>query len=385
MSPKYPKPYQSESGLEKVVLDLIRVGTRGYGPGVRQLASRLVASVPEDVKDPKNFRIAVHEAMAVETRGTELRFDSGSIPTEDDSGQSLVNVFPSPDGSRLVLNPETMDQLSEIVEERIHADELREAGVGLTRTILFSGPPGTGKTMAASWLAQSLELPLLSLNLSTAVSSYLGSSGKNIKAALDYATTGPCVLLLDEFDAIAKRRDDETDIGELKRIVNVILVELDQWPDKSLLVAATNHLHLLDPAIERRFDRIFSLTPPGFSERLEIVKALAKTDDEIGHDTLGVLSALTANMTGAEIARSWNLARRRSILKKSSTVDLFMGDLANRIRESGPDRDRLCLELSSKMQLSNRRIATILGVSHPTVAAAIKRAEGQRHARISTN
>lgn len=73
------------------------------------------------------------------------------------------------------------------------------------------------------------------------VSSYLGASGRNIRSVLEYAKSGPCVLLLDEFDAVAKRRDDPSDVGELKRIVNVILVELDRWPDSSLLIAATNH------------------------------------------------------------------------------------------------------------------------------------------------
>ena len=103
-------------------------------------------------------------------------------------------------------------------------------------------------------LASRIGVPLVSIDLASVVSSFLGTSGRNIRVAFDYAKSGQCVLLLDEFDALAKRRDDDTDIGELKRIVNVVLLELDRWPDTSLLVAATNHPQLLDPAVGRRFD-----------------------------------------------------------------------------------------------------------------------------------
>jgi SpoVK/Ycf46/Vps4 family AAA+-type ATPase len=109
-----------------------------------------------------------------------------------DSTHRLVDVDPMPDGAGLVLQDAVMAELVEVVTERRFRDKLHRAAVSLTRTVLLSGEPAVGKTMAARWLAQSLEWPLLTLDLSSVVSSYLGTSGRNIKAVLDYAKTGQC-------------------------------------------------------------------------------------------------------------------------------------------------------------------------------------------------
>ena len=227
MPSKSRTSYHHEGGLEQAVLDLVRVGSDGFGPGVRQLAMRLVRSVPPGVADPDAFRLALHEALSASARQPGLRFAEAALPTEEGATHHLVLVDPDPDGDGLTLAPTAMRELTEIVEERQRCDELARVGVGLTRTLLLSGPPGAGKTMAARWLASSIGVPLVSVDLATVLSSYLGSSGRNIRSALEYAKSGPCVLLLDEFDALAKRRDDDTDIGEFKRIVNVVLIELD--------------------------------------------------------------------------------------------------------------------------------------------------------------
>jgi MoxR-like ATPase len=370
------KSYHASDGLERAVVDLVRVGTRGHGAGVRQLASRLMRSVPTGVQDVESFRDAVHQAIAAGSDTTELRYVSGAVPTEADSAQPLVDIDLLPDGEGLVLSDDVMAELNEMLRERRHADELRRAGAGLTRTLLLSGPPGVGKTMTAHWLARSLQLPLLSLDLSSVVSSYLGTSGRNIKSVLDYAKSGPCVLLLDEFDAIAKRRDDYSDIGELKRIVNVILVELDRWPDTSLLIAATNHPQLLDIAVERRFDRSLVLSLPGDEERRAILDNLATGFEGVDIDALVLASELTSGTTSSDLTRFWSLAHRSSILNGSAVTDELLSQLARHIGDAGPHRDRLFLTMRDKLEMSNRQIAALVGVSHPTVAAGIKRAEG---------
>src|SRR5690606_672144 len=102
-------------------------------------------------------------------------------------------------------------------------------------------------------LAASLAIPLLQLELPSVLSSYLGRTGQNLRSVLDFARSNRVVLLLDEFDAVAKKRDDPRDLGELNRIVSVLLKDLEDWSGPSIVVAATNHEALIDPAIFRRF------------------------------------------------------------------------------------------------------------------------------------
>jgi SpoVK/Ycf46/Vps4 family AAA+-type ATPase len=340
---------------------------------VRQLANRLVRSVPENVQDPVRFRAALQEAIANAPQ-VGLRFGIGELPTEHGGTDSLVSVEASPDGTGLVLETSVMGELVEVVEERQRAPELMAAGLSLTRTLLLSGPPGVGKTMAAQWIAQAVGVPLVSVNLASLVSSFLGSSGRNIRSALEYAKSGQCVMLLDEFDAIAKRRNDETDIGELKRIVNVILLELDRWPDDNLLVAATNHLQLLDEAVDRRFDRHIVFGLPGALDRRAILEHLSAGTVADGDRVIPLIADLTRGWSGSDLKRLWDLGMRRAVLNNSEPSDQLLRTLAQRIGGQRRERDLVWLALAERLDMSSRQIASITGVSHPTVSAGLKRA-----------
>lgn len=374
MTTNFRESYHNESGLEQAVIDLVRIGSSGFSSGVRQVASRLVRTVPPGVNDPDQFRNAIHDAVAAGTSRTGLRFASGELPTADDGGMNLVDVDPFPNGDGMVLSPDVLSELREVVTERARADELAQAGVGLTKTMLFSGPPGVGKTMAARWLASQIKLPLVSLDLSAVTSSFLGHSGRNVRAVLDYAKSGDCVLLLDEFDALAKRRDDDSDIGELKRVVNVILVELDRWPQTNLLVAATNLPALLDPAVERRFDRRVQFNLPNLEERYQILQALAVLANPISLRTLEVIARACEGLNGSELVRIWNIARRRSVLNGHSVDDELLGELVWQVVTPKDLRDQLWLLTAERLGMSNRQIAVAAGVTHPTVASALERA-----------
>ena len=375
MAQRFRESYHFDAGLEQAVIDLVRVGSTGFGSGVRQLATRLARTVPPSVEDPERFRTALYDALSQTSARTGLRFAPGELPTDDGSTHALARVDPQPDGSGLALAKETMTALNEITQERQRAPELIRAGVSLTRTVLLDGPPGVGKTMTARWLAEHIGVPLVTMDLSAVVSSFLGSSGRNIRSVLDYGKSGDCVLLLDEFDAIAKRRDDDTDIGELKRVVNVILVELDRWPDSNLLVAATNHRHLLDPAVGRRFDRHIELGLPGKDQRLEILTYLAIGSDAENSPVIDVIAEVTDGLTGSDIARLWNTARRRAVLDDHKTTDELAKEAGRYAGTKGAARDRLWLLMSNNLGISIRQIAATAGVSHPTVSAAIKRSK----------
>lgn len=371
--------YQFDGGLEQAVVDLIRVGSAGHASGVRQLANRLVRAVPATVEDPVKFRAALREAIAA-TPAAGLRFGAGEVPTDQGGTDTLVSVEATPDGHGLVLAPAAMAELVEVVEERHRALELVAVGVPLTRTLLLSGPPGVGKSMAAQWLARELGVPLVSVNLASVVSSFLGSSGRNIRSVLEYAKSGDCVMLLDEFDAIAKRRSDESDIGELKRLVNVILLELDRWPDDNLLVAATNHLHLLDEAVDRRFDRHIVFGLPGEPERRAILEHLAEGTPAEDDSVLPLMAEMTDGWSGSDIKRLWELGMRRAVLSGVAPGDQLLRALAQRVDGQRRDRDRFWLALSDRLEMSSRQIASLTGVSHPTVSAGLKRARGRANA-----
>ena len=367
--------YHFDGGLEQAVVDLVRVGSSGHASGVRQLATRLVRAVPPDIGDAEGFRSALRAAIAAApTAG--LRFGAGELPTEPGGADALVSVESNPDGAGLILCAEVLEELREVIEERHRSSELSAAGVALTRTLLLSGPPGVGKSMAARWLAEEIGVPLVSVNLANVVSSFLGSSGRNIRSVLEYAKSGPCVMLLDEFDAIAKRRNDESDIGELKRIVNVILLELDRWPDDNLLVAATNHLQLLDNAVDRRFDRHIVFGLPGETERRAILDHLSVGTAAEKDSVIPLIAEMTAGWSGSDIKRLWELGMRRAVLNGSEPGDQLLRTLAQRSFGQRRDRDRFWLALSERLEMSGRQIAALTGVSHPTVNAGLKRARG---------
>ncbi|WP_170946113.1 ATP-binding protein [Rhodococcus sp. 14-2483-1-2] len=364
--------YQEADGLERALIDLVRVGARGHAAGVRQLASRLMRAVPPTVSDAGAFRVAVHEALSAAQPSTGLRFDSGAIPADAEGTHPLANVDAMPVADELVVSDHLIAQLGEIVAERVRCDELARAGVSASRTVLFSGPPGVGKTLASRWIAQQLGLPLVTLDLASVVSSYLGSSGRNIKSVLEFAKSGPCVLFLDEFDAVAKRRDDDTDIGELKRVVNVMLVELDRWSETSLLIAATNHPQLLDEAIDRRFDRVLNFRLPGDSERKMLLSNANRGD--VPSELVDLAAAMWEGRSHSVIMRFWELCRRKAILHDLALEQVVVNQLTEQFSTS-ESRNQLWRYAHERMAMSNRSIATLAGVSHPTIAAGIRQAK----------
>ena len=360
--------------LETALLDVVRVGVGGNGAGVRQLANRILRALPDEFPDSEAFRQLLSEAMI----GSPNRPAFRSVDTTQTiSGEDLVHwTHPNTEAlPELFLDAEPSAEVHQLLAQWTGSTRLAKAGLSAANIVLLSGPPGVGKTLLAHHIAAELGLPLATVNLAEVISSLLGGTGKNLRDAMQVALEIDGVLLMDEFDAVAKRRDDSSDIGELKRIVNVMLLELDQWPSDRLLIAATNHAHLLDTAVVRRFEMIIDLGLPTNTVRVGLVRMLLK-DTRSPEWVATLVAEATAEVSPAEIERLIRSARRESLTDDIPLERALVGR-AMRLRGEAFDRDLAINELSVRWNMSNRGIARIFGVSHPTVGAAIRRFNGR--------
>lgn len=225
---------------------------------------------------------------------------SRPIPVEKDNRFSLADKkYPSLQESTIFLPEHDQNIVNSFISYINKKDKLNALGVPINPTLLLHGIPGTGKSKLACNLAARLELPLITARADALISSYLGSTSKNIRSLLEYAQSEPCVLFLDEFDAIAKARDDKNEIGELKRVVVSLLQNIDNLGD-TILVAATNHVHLLDPAIGRRFHYKMELKTPIAEVRYQLFSALL-SQFSFSKEEIETFVKLSDGLTGAEI------------------------------------------------------------------------------------
>ncbi|WP_307831301.1 AAA family ATPase [Nucisporomicrobium flavum] len=302
------------------------------------------------------------------SRSAPLRGTTAApAPVDLDSRLPLLRHDMAGPEVRPVLSETVGTQLRDLRDERLHRDRLLAAGLKPSRTALFVGPPGVGKTLASKWLADELSLPLLVLDLSAVMSSFLGRTGVNVRRVLDYAKSGPCVLLLDELDAVAKRRDDATEIGELKRLVTVLLQEIDDWPDSSLLLAATNHPDLLDPAVWRRFEHIVEFPLPDFDGIMASLQQLIG-DEAQDASLLTALAICLAGSSYSDVERLVMTAKRKAAVADIDlvkTLEVIVEDRVKSLRKT--DQIDIAIALSKTGTVSQRQTQRLTGVSRDTI------------------
>lgn len=289
-------------------------------------------------------------------------------PVDSDTRKNLlVEEFPSFDEGEPIWAPATRTMIYQVLEERENADKLVEHGLQPIKSILFHGDPGLGKTISARWVAASLDLPLLTLDLATVMSSLLGKTGNNIKAIFDYAKEIPCVLLLDEFDAVAKKRDDDSEVGELKRLVTVLLQEIDNWPSSSVLIAATNHEELLDPAAWRRFDQVVKFDYPDEIDIRNYLNVLS-IDDTVSEIVIGSLKGKSYSA----IERIITSIKKQSILKGVSLVEGFFVSNNIDLDKATKEEKKLYAKVLHAQGQSQRAISEVTGLARQTIKKVIE-------------
>lgn len=214
----------------------------------------------------------------------------------------------------VVLSDETRSVLEEVLQEHHHQERLASYGLRAADRLLFYGPPGCGKTLTAEVIASELGLPLAIVRVDAVVSSYLGETAANLRKVFDFAATNVAVVLFDEFDALAKERADESEHGELRRVVNAVLQMMDAYTGRSILIAATNHESILDLAIWRRFEEVVLFEPPNLEQvRRVLALKLRGVRREFDMEDTAV-TTLFKGMTHADIERVLRRAIKDMIL-----------------------------------------------------------------------
>ena len=195
---------------------------------------------------------------------------SVSFQNTDKDIQLFDIVYPDKFFEDIILPQEKLSQLEEVVLEFQNWEVLVCNGVAPISRLIFYGPPGCGKTLCANAIAAEIGIPLMYVRFDTLVSSYLGETASNIRKVFDLAKNDSFVILFDEFDAIARSRNDATEHGEIKRVVNTFLQQLDCFKGRSIIIAATNFEQSLDYAIWRRFDDTFLFDLPTDNEKKKL-------------------------------------------------------------------------------------------------------------------
>ncbi|WP_270169467.1 AAA family ATPase [Paenibacillus sp. SYP-B4298] len=214
---------------------------------------------------------------------------------------------------RIVLTPDNRRIVEEFMTIMGMKAQFEEHDVPIPNKLVLYGPPGTGKTLTAFYVAARLELPLITVRLDAIIHSHLGETGSNMRKIFDYAKGAPCVLFLDEFDAIARTRETNDEVKEMARAVNSLLQCLDEFDCDSILIAATNLEAELDQAVWRRFDTKMTYGMPDETSRQQFIARLV---GEFAHED-GLQQQAADMLTGSSFADMEQIvlkAKRKAII-----------------------------------------------------------------------
>jgi SpoVK/Ycf46/Vps4 family AAA+-type ATPase len=247
------------------------------------------------------------------------------VPNRSELASILFTTTPDVRISDLTLPENLASRLNRIILEQRQQSRLREHGLRPRRKILLVGPPGTGKTMTAAALAGELHLSLSTILLEGVITKFLGETAAKLKLVFDAIASTESVYFFDEFDALGARRNQGNDVGEIRRVLNTFLQLLEKDDSRGLIIAATNHPELLDPALFRRFDDVLEYELPTHDIAARILKARLGRSAASDFDW-SVAVEKTKGLSQADVSRAATESLKYALLHdqpRVTTADLL--------------------------------------------------------------
>jgi len=297
-------------------------------------------------------------------------------PVDNETRLNIADIiFPENNHVDIIVSKTVNQSVLDFISLVNSREILREKGLEINLSLLLYGPPGCGKTSMAKYIAKELDLPLIVARFDSLISSLLGSTAKNIRKLFDYSKSKPCILFLDEFDAIAKARDDNHETGELKRVINSLLQNIDEFSEAGgILIAATNHEQLLDSAIWRRFEVVININTPSYDEVESLIKMyFNKIQDGIEYEgkKVELLSSCLNGYSHSEIIKILNNAYYNSIIRKEnlSYEELFTQYL--KYKTNNHFKQDQLIRFLNENSISQKQISSYMNISLRQVRNAL--------------
>ncbi|QDS05867.1 MULTISPECIES: AAA family ATPase [Xanthomonas] len=319
----------------KILRQLFRAGTLGDHAAFRRASESII----EEERQKQHHLLAndlekILYGGDMHVQASRKPQFAADIPVDKERGLPLLDVKPPKRSLEEIILPESSAaMIEEMLEEHRRAEILRSYGMKPSGKIIFFGPPGCGKTLAAEVIAFELDRPLVIVRLDALVSSFLGETAANLRKVFEFIDRHELVVLFDEFDAIGKERGDTAEHGELRRVVNAVLQMMDAYDGKSLVLAATNHENILDSAIWRRFDDAIEFPLPDKKQLVSLLQLkLRGIRRQFDLDDNELLNEFQGK-SGADVERVVRRAVKRMILRNQEF--LTVKELRNALNREG--------------------------------------------------